>query len=158
MSKENMLDYLENSLITSFGDREFAIDWDVREHRIEVLFRLFTENKKGNVIEDESGVQSEEAYIEFEDSLVFYSTDKKTPSKEDYLTIIPFDRKKGIEKGIIEAVTTYLNDVLVDGEVDLLDFLTDESIESFELIWNEEDFNQVKKEYPNKTYVSYPKY
>ena len=156
--KENMLTALETQLLNKLNDVDFAIDWDVKQHRIEISVVLFAENKLNDVIEDEDGVQSEEEVIEFEDSLVLYADDKQEPDELDYLAVIPFDRKKGMTKGEIEALASYLSDVLVNGQDDLLDFLMDETIETFELVWNEEEFAEMKKTYQDTALVAYPKY
>lgn len=48
-------------------------------------------------------------------------------------------------KGDITALANYLAEVLVNGQDDLLDFLNDETIETFELVWNDEAFEEMKK-------------
>ncbi len=156
--KDNMLTELEKQLEKSLGDFDFAIDWDVRQHRIEVSVVLFAENKSNDVIEDEEGVQSEEEVIEFEDSLVLYADDKETPDELEYLTVIPFNRKKGMAKEDITALANYLAEVLVNGQDDLLDFLNDETIETFELVWDDAAFEEVKKNNNETAMVAYPKY
>ncbi|MGX4686859.1 DUF3013 family protein [Vagococcus sp. JNUCC 83] len=156
--KDNMLTELEKQLEKSLGDFDFAIDWDVKQHRIEVSVVLFAENKLNDVIEDEEGTQSEEEVIEFEDSLVLYADDKQTPDELEYLTVIPFNRKKGMTKGDIIALANYLAEVLVNGQDDLLDFLNDETIETFELVWNDAAFEEMKKNNNETAMVAYPKY
>lgn len=156
--KNNMLTELEKQLEKYLGDFDFAIDWDVKQHRIELSVVLFAENKLNDVIEDEEGVQSEEEVIEFEDSLVLYADDKMQPDDMEYLAVIPFNRKKGMTQGEIQALAQYLADVLVDGQDDLLDFLNDDTIETFELVWNDEVFEEMKQQNKETTMVAYPKY
>ena len=153
-----MLTAIETQLVNKLNDVDFAIDWDVKQHRIEISVVLFAENKLNDVIEDEDGVQSEEEVIEFEDSLVLYADDKEKPDELDYLAVIPFNRKKGMTQGEIVALANYLSEVLVNGQDDLLDFLMDETIETFELIWNEQDFEEMKKNNQDTALVAYPKY
>lgn len=153
-----MLTELEKQLEKALGDFDFAIDWDIRQHRIEVSIVLFAENKLNDVIEDEEGTQSEEEVIEFEDSLVLYADDKEAPDELEYLVAIPFNRKKGMVKGDIKALANYLAEVLVNGQDDLLDFLNDETIETFELVWNDEAFEEAKKNNNETAMVAYPKY
>lgn len=156
--KNNMLTELEKQLEKYLRDFDFAIDWDVKQHRIELSVVLFAENKLNDVIEDEEGVQSEEEVIEFEDSLVLYADDKMQPDDMEYLAVIPFNRKKGMTQGEIQALAQYLADVLVDGQDDLLDFLNDDTIETFELVWNDEAFEEMKQQNKETTMVAYPKY
>ena len=156
--KDNMLTELEKQLEKALEEFDFAIDWDVKQHRIEVSVVLFAENKLNDVIEDEEGVQSEEEVIEFEDSLVLYADDKEVPDELEYLAMIPFNRKKGMTKGDITALANYLAEVLVNGQDDLLDFLNDETIETFELVWNDEAFEEMKKNNDETAMVAYPKY
>lgn len=81
----------------------------------------------------------------------------------DYLVAIPFDSKKGIEKGLIDAVIKQLRIVMTEGQSDLLDFATDPTIETFELNWNEADFKGTLETYRetgryNTELAAYPKF
>lgn len=162
MKKETMLDYLDKELNEKIRDFDTAIDWDTRNHTIEVVVRLFAENKDGETIDDAQGVLSEEEVIEFEDGVIFYNEQKtkQKPDSQDYLAVIPFDGKKGIQQSTIDGFLIYLNEVLIDGQDDLLEFLTNPEKESFELIWDTEQFNKAveQAEKENNSYLPYPSY
>ena len=158
MKKENMLEVLEKELEKRIDEGDFAIDWNPKKHQFEVIVLLFAENKEKEAIEDEEGVLSEEEVIEFEDAILFYANESEVVDSEEYLTTIKFDRKKGLSREWIRTFATYLNEVLLEGQNDLFDFLTDESIETFELKWDEEHFNKQVEGLDNKTFVPYPKY
>ena len=70
MAKETMLHFLDEQLTKKMSDYEVAIDWDNRNHTIELVFLLFAENKEQWLIDDATGVGSEEEVIEFEDTIV----------------------------------------------------------------------------------------
>lgn len=159
MKKDNMLYFLEAQLEKKFGDYDFAIDWNTKNHTVEVIGVIYAQNQTDQAIEDTEGVHSEEEVIEFEDSLVLYNPDKFTPNEEDYLAMVPYEGKKGIQKRVLVAVATYFKDVLTEGESDLLDFLGDEEAEVFELKWDNAAFEKVLSEVTGLTdYTAYPKY
>lgn len=162
MKKETMLDYLDKQLSEKISEFDTAIDWDTRNHTVEVIVRLFAENKDGEAIDDAQGVMSEEEIIEFEDGVIFYNEQKskQKPDLEDYLAVIPFDGKKGLKKSVIDGTLNYLNDVLINGQDELLEFLTDSEKDSFELVWDTEQFNQAveQAETATEVYLPYPSY
>lgn len=153
-----MLEVIERELEKQLNEVDFAIDWNTKKHQFEVIVVLFAENKTQEAIEDEEGVLSEEEVIEFEDSILFYTNEADSIDQDEYLTTIAFDRKKGLSKEWIHVFAVYLNEVVIEGQSDLLDFLTDESIEAFELKWNNEIFSQRVASIGNETFVPYPKY
>lgn len=158
MKKEHLLEVLEKELEKQLKEFDFAIDWHPKKHQFEVIVVLFAENKDQESIEDEEGIVSEEEVIEFEDTVLFYTNPQDEIDKEEYLTTILFDRKKGLSKEWIHQFAKYLNDCLIEGQSDLLDFLSDESLPVFELKWNEEEFTTRTESIKNNTLVAYPKY
>lgn len=159
MKKENMLTYLEQQLEKKLGNYDFAIDWHTKSHTVEVIVVLYAQNQAEQAIEDTVGTQTEEEVIEFEDSLLLFDPSKSTPPTDDYLAILPFEGKKGLPKQTITAIATYLNDVLTEGESDLMDFLADDEAEIFELNWQAEAFEKILATTKESTdYVAYPKY
>lgn len=158
MKKENLLEVLEKELEKKLSEADFAIDWSPKKHQFEVIVVLFAENKEKEAIEDEEGILSEEEVIEFEDTILFYANESDAIDKEEYLTTIKFDRKKGLSREWLRTFATYLEEVLIEGQNDLLDFLMDESIESFELHWDEKVFAEQVSKLDKETFVPYPKY
>ncbi|WP_242536909.1 DUF3013 family protein [Vagococcus fluvialis] len=158
MKKENILEVLEKELEKHITEADFAIDWNPKKHQFEVLVALFAENKDQESIEDEEGIVSEEEMIEFEDAILFYANEANVIPEDEYLTAIKFDRKKGLSKEWLRTFAIYLNEVLIEGQSDLLDFLDDETIEVFELNWNDAEFEKRLSEIKNHQFVPYPKY
>lgn len=160
MAKLTMLDYLNEQLTKHLNDYEVALDWDMKNHTIELVIRLFAENPAHLTIDDAEGVASEEAIIEFEDGILLYDPKKSIVDEEEYLTVIPYEGKKGTSKAQLKGLVAYLKDVLDQGQSDLLDFLTDEDQEVFELVWEQEKFLEAIEKYPQEQalYVPYPSY
>ena len=161
MNKENMLTYLEAQLEKHLGEYDFAIDWDTKKHTVEVIVVLYAQNQGEEAFEDAAGVQSEEDVIEFEDSLLLYNPARGAVAADDYLTTIPYEGKKGMEKTMIIAIASYLKDILIEGESDLLDFLNDEEEdqEVFELHWEEAKFTEKLAEVTGPAgFAAYPNY
>ena len=158
MKKENVLEVLEKELEKHITEADFAIDWNPKKHQFEVLVALFAENKDQESIEDEEGIVSEEEVIEFEDAILFFANESDVIPEDEYLTEIKFDRKKGLSREWLRTFATYWNEVLVEGQSDLLDFLEDETIEVFELNWNQEEFDNRISAIESHQFVPYPKY
>lgn len=162
MKKETILTYLDQRLNKEIIDYDVALDWDTKTHSIEVIVRLFAENSGQEKIDDIEGTVSDEEIIEFEDGILFYNSQKQEVDTEEYLAVIPYEGKKGIKKAILDGFVTYLHEVLIEGQSDLLDFLTDENQELFELKWSDEIFQQRVKKYEelasNNRYIAYPSY
>ncbi len=159
MAKETILTYLDQQLTKKLTDYDTAIDWDARNHTIEIIVRLFAENQSGTAISDAAGVASEEEIIEFEDGILLYNPQKSRVDAEDYLAVIPFEGKKGIAQATLDGLVDYLQDILDQGQSDLLDFLTDEDEDAvFELHFSTEAFAAACAKYENQGYVPYPSY
>lgn len=158
MKKENLLEVLEKELEKQITEADFAIDWNPKKHQFEVLVALFAENKDQESIEDEEGVVSEEEMIEFEDAILFYANDADVIPEDEYLAVVKFDRKKGLSREWLRLFASYLNEVLIEGQSDLLDFLEDDSIEVFELNWNQAVFEEKVAAISAHQFVPYPKY
>lgn len=156
MAKETMLSYLDEKLEKFPYDT--AIDWDTRNHTIEIVCRLFGENKEQLAIDDAEGVLSEEEVIMFEDGVLIYDKHKSNFDKEDYLAAIPFNGKKGLEKAVIDALLLYLKEVLDQGQDELLDFLADDEQEIFELKWDTEYFARLTADKIGGEKLPYPSY
>lgn len=140
MKKANLLTYLEEQLEKYLGDYDFAIDWNTRNHTVEVIAVLYAENKAASEIEDATGVNTTEDVIEFEDSILLYDPARGEVEADDYLAVIPYEGKKGLSKRTIIALAKYLREVLTEGESDLIDFLTDGEADIFELKWDQDVF------------------
>lgn len=158
MKKENVLEVLEKELEKNLKEVDFAIDWNPKKHQFEVIVALFAENKDQESIEDEDGVVSEEEVIEFEDAVLFYANEIDDSDAEEYLTTIKFDRKKGLSREWIRAFAIYLNDCVTEAQGDLLDFLMDDTIETFEINWDQAEFDKRIEAIATHNFVSYPKY
>lgn len=159
--KEDMLTWFDQMIDTYIGDAyDVAINWDNRHHQIEITMRLFAENKEDLAVVDVCNVAAE-SIIEFEDSLLLYSGEKQNIDFADYLATFSFNRRQGMEKAKMAAIIMMLREVLDEGQSDLLDFMTDETVEEFELHWPEEEWQrtlqQAQQIYPN-TLVRYPKF
>lgn len=161
MKKTTMLTYLDQQITKNITEYDVALDWNTRNHSIEVVFRLFAENTAHEQIDDAIGTVSEEEIIEFEDGVLFYNPEKTSVDEDDYLAVIPYEGKKGIKQSVLDGFVTYLNEVLTEGQSDLLDFLTDENQEVFELKWSDEAFEKAVQQYQKAdgdTYIAYPSY
>ncbi|WP_207694128.1 hypothetical protein DOK67_0001932 [Enterococcus sp. DIV0212c] len=161
MKKATMLTYLDQQMTKKITEYDVALDWNTKNHSIEVVFRLFAENMAYEQIDDAQGTVSEEEIIEFEDGILFYNPEKTSVDEEEYLAVIPYEGKKGIKQSVLDGFVDYLNEVLTEGQSDLLDFLTDEEQEVFELKWSNEVFEEATKKYQTadgETYIAYPSY
>ncbi len=162
MKKVNLLDYLDQTIEAKITDYDVALDWDTKNHTIEIVVRLFAENKANLEIDDVKGVVSEEEIIEFEDGILLFNPQKSVFNETDYLAVIPYEGKKGLAKSVIDAIIVYLNDVLAQGQSDLLDFLdAEDETAVFELKWDNQVLTKLVEEKQKNnadTYLPYPSY
>ncbi|MDR0921278.1 MAG: DUF3013 family protein [Lactobacillales bacterium] len=162
MAKASFLDYLDEQLQKKITEYDTAIDWNKKNHSIEVIVRLFAENQSHEESIDADGIVSSEDIIEIEDGVLFYHPIKSTFDVDYYLTTIPYDEKKGLQKGAIDAFVTYFKEVLDEGQSDLLDYVTKEDVIEFELKWKKEDYDALVAEKlqlaGGEEYLPYPKY
>lgn len=162
MKKVNLLDYLDKTIEVKITDYDVALDWDTKNHTIEIVVRLFAENKAHLEIDDAQGIVSEEEIIEFEDGILLFNPQKSIFDETDYLAVIPYEGKKGLAKSVVDALIDYLNEVLARGQSDLLDFLDeDDETAVFELKWDNQVLAKlVEEKQTNSTdiHLSYPSY
>lgn len=162
MKKENLLDYLDQAIEKTITDYDVALDWDTKNHTIEIIVRLFGENKAHFEIDDVEGVISEEDVIEFEDGILLFNPQKSIFDENDYLAVMPYEGKKGLKKSVVDALIGYLNEVLAEGQSDLLDFLdTDDDTAVFELTFDNQKLAELveeKQQHQSDVYLPYPSY
>lgn len=159
MAKETMISFLDQYLDKKIPDYDLALDWDTKNHSIEIAFRLYGENKEQIALDDVDGIESAEQVIEFEDAILLADEKKSRYDLEDYLTVITYPGKKGLPQGVLQAIVDYLREVLEEGQSDLLDFLVGDSEQDvFELVWNKEKFETLASQGQATPYLPYPSY
>ncbi|HCE12827.1 DUF3013 family protein [Enterococcus sp.] len=162
MAKETILTYLDQRLTKQITEYDVAIDWDAKNHTIELVLRLFAENPAHQKIDDADGVASEEDIIEFEDGILLYDPQKSSFNEADFLAVIPYEGKKGSRKALLDGLVDYMKEILSEGESDLLDFLNDDAEDAvFELRFDEQAWLEKVAKYQTKdgdTMIPYPSY
>lgn len=156
MAKYGFLSVLEEELEKHFH-YDFAINWDKKNHAVEVSFILEIQNIKGIETLDLDGVLSNED-IALEEFVLFYNPQKTHFSPEDYLVAIPYDAKKGFSREYLAYFAEVLNNVADDGLDGMLDFLADEESEEFEMIWDSEGFSKGLGNLKEGISYPYPRY
>lgn len=156
MAKFGFLSVLEEELEKAL-DVDFAIDWDKKNHAVEVLVVLEGHNQEAVAVIDDSAEVSQEDIV-FEDFVLFYNPVKTTFDPEDYLVTIPYEQKKGLSREFLAYFAKTLNAVTTEGLGDLMDFLSDDSIDEFALKWDAEAFEKGKEALDEKAFYSYPRY
>lgn len=131
MAKFGFLSVLEEELDKHL-QYDFAMDWDKKNHTVEVTFILEAQNSSAIETVDDQGEMSSEDIV-FEDYVLFYNPVKSRFDAEDYLVTIPYEPKKGLSREFLAYFAETLNEVATEGLSDLMDFLTDDSIEEFGL-------------------------
>ena len=143
MAKFGFLSVLEEELDKHL-DYDFAMDWDKKNHAVEVTFILEAQNS-GNV-------------ETIDDYVLFYNPAKSRFDEEDYLVTIPYEPKKGLSREFLAYFAETLNEVATEGVSDLMDFLSDDGPEEFGLVWDKEAFDKGKAQLEEKVFFAYPRY
>ena len=88
MSKYGFLDVLEEEMDKVFPF-DFEINWDKKNHAVEVAFLLEAQNTGGGALGCEAGGESDEG-IFFEETVLFYKPAKAHLEEGAHLTAISF--------------------------------------------------------------------
>ncbi|MDR0846025.1 MAG: DUF3013 family protein [Lactobacillales bacterium] len=156
--KTDILEYLDAGLDKLDDQYEIAIEWDKKNWVIEILFRLFIENKAQHTLIDQKSVESDFEVIEFIDGIALYNPAKGQVAEDDFLATFEIDGKKGVEKRLLDAILAYLPEVIEDTEDSLIDFMNDEEAEDFVSTFDETRFDDILSEFTDSTMIPYPKF
>lgn len=156
MSKYGFLSVLEEELEKHL-DVDFAMDWQKKNHAVEVTFILEAQNQSGVETVDDTGEASSEDIV-FEDYVLFYNSEKSTFDAEDYLVTIPFEPKKGLSREFLAYFSESLNDAATEGLSDLMDFLVDDETQEFSISWDQEAFEEGLSALTETEFFPYPRY
>lgn len=156
MSKYGFLSVIEEEMDKHFA-YDYAMDWDKKNHAVELTFVLEAQNASGvETIDDQGEVSSED--IVFEDYVLFYNPAKSMFDADDYLVTIPYDPKKGLSREFLAYFAQTLNEIATQGLDDLMDFLNDETAIDFGLDWDAEAFEKGRAELEEGEFYPYPRY
>ena len=156
MSKYGFLSVIEEEMDKHFA-YDYAMDWDKKNHAVELTFVLEAQNASGvETIDDQGEVSSED--IVFEDYVLFYNPAKSTFDADDYLVTIPYDPKKGLSREFLAYFAQTLNEIATQGLDDLMDFLSDETAIDFGLDWDAEAFEKGRADLVETEFFGYPRY
>ena len=156
MAKFGFLSVLEEELDKHLN-YDFAMDWDKKNHALEVTFVLEAQHSSAIETVDDQGETSSEDIV-FEDYVLFYNPAKSRFDAEDYLVTIPYEPKKGLSREFLAYFAETLNEVATEGLSDLMDFLTDDSIEEFGLSRDANTFENGRAELKETVFYAYPRY
>ncbi|MTB63488.1 DUF3013 family protein [Streptococcus sp. zg-86] len=156
MSKYGFLDVLDQKMEKDFP-YDFEINWDKKNHAVEVAFLLEVENQAGiETVDDEGNRTTEDIF--FEEAVLFYNPLKSTVQEEEYLATIPYEQKKGLSSEFLAYFVEFLAETAEKGLDDLMDFLADEEAEEFAIVWDKEAFENGRAALQEKDFHPYPRY
>lgn len=156
--------FLKETVKTLDFDGDIFVNWNKKDRQFEMELTFYAENKEATLLTDTLGVESTEPVVTFIDEILIYDKNReKNFDEDDYLVCLPYDSKNGWSLAEAKAFVSYLQIVLDNGESDLLDFLTDDEKEIFELVWSEDEYKKIIESYmlslpnPNNR-IKYPKF
>lgn len=156
MAKYGFLEVLTEELDQNFP-YDYEINWDKRNHAVELSFILEVQNSSGVVTVDMSGEESQED-IFFEESLIFYNPSKSKFDTDDYLVAFPYLPKKGYSREFLNYLVKFLKETAEQGLDDLIDFLENPDAEEFFIDWNTEDFENGREKLVETDFYPYPRF
>lgn len=156
MAKYGFLNVLDEELGKSFPF-DYEINWDKKNHAVEVAFLLEAENKAGIELLDEAGETSDQD-IFFEEAVVLYNPAKSSIAEGAYLAALPYEPKKGLSREFVAYFVDFLSQTAEAGLDALLDFLADPEAAEFEISWNNQAFEKGQAELTETEFYSYPRY
>lgn len=156
MSKHGFLDILEEVLDQDFP-YDYEINWDKRNHTVEISFLLQAENRLGVETVDAVGQTSTEDIV-FEESLLLYNPSKSRFHADDYLAALPYLPKKGFSREFISYLVDFLRQTADQGLDELMDFLEDPEAQEFAIAWDGQTFEKGRAELVEGEFYPYPRY
>ncbi|MBS7578196.1 MULTISPECIES: DUF3013 family protein [unclassified Enterococcus] len=156
MAKINFVEVLE-TLFEQELPNDFEFIWDKKNFTIALCFIIDVHNPKHIELIDIDGAESADN-IAYEDAILFYHPIKSKFDPKEYLAAFPYQDKKGLSKEFLVALIAHLKFVLSEGESDLMDFLTDDLQDVFELNFHQADFQQKIENIEETEFFAYPKY
>ena len=138
MAKYGFLEILDEEMGKSFPF-DYEINWDKKNHAVEVAFLLEVQNPGGvETVDAEGNASAEDIY--FEEAVFFYNPTKSRFEAEDYLAALPYEPKKGLSREFLAYFVDFLTRTAESGLDALMDFLADSEAAEFEMAWNAEAF------------------
>ena len=156
MAKYGFLEILDEEMGKSFPF-DYEINWDKKNHAVEVSFLLEVQNANSIELLDIDGESSAED-IFFEESVLFSNPAKSHFEIEDYLTVVPYEPKKGLSREFLTYFVDFLKQTAEEGLDALMDFLADPAVEEFEIVWNNEAFEKGRAGLTETEFYPYPRY
>lgn len=160
----SMLDYFEDKMNQLDFDGDLSLNWDPSAHVFELMITLTAQNDQHITLENQAGDETDENVVSYEDAILFYDQRRVNGDEyaDNYLALIPFDAKTGMNKAEADDFFAYFQDVLDDGMSDLLDFLDPDTDQTtFELQWSVDKFAAAvaaQPRYKQNEWLTYPRY
>ena len=155
MAKFGFLSVLDDELNNNFS-YDYEINWDKKNHAVELFFLLDAKNAAGISILDEAGTESAEDIV-YEDAIIFYNPSKSKVKESEYLISLPYS-DKGLSAEFISFFVEYLQGIADDGLDALMDFLADDTAQEFSLSFDEASFNEGVSKLDEVDFHKYPRY
>ncbi|MDQ0222864.1 DUF3013 family protein [Streptococcus moroccensis] len=156
MAKFGFLEVLDELLEQRFT-YDYEINWDKKNHAVELGFVLEVQNASAVQTVDADGELSDQDIL-FEDVLVFYNPEKSKIDVDDYLVALPYEPKKGLSREFLTYLVQFLDETAERGLDDLMDFLADPEAEAFAIVWDKEAFEAGLEKLEESTFYPYPRY
>mgnify|MGYP000845753744 CR=1 FL=1 len=156
MAKYGFLDILDEEMEKNFPF-DYEINWDKKNHAVEVAFLLEVQNPGGiETVDAEGNASAEDIY--FEEAVLFYNPAKSHFEAEDYLAALPYEPKKGLSREFLAYFVDFLSQTAESGLDALMDFLADPEAAEFVMEWNQEVFEEGKVGLEEGEFYPYPRY
>lgn len=159
----DMVSLIKLKLEEQYLPCEWRLEWHKTFHTVEIVLLLEVVHPPDNTLWDKYGSTNYEDKFIFEDSIVLYDRQTSKIRMDEYLASVPFDRKKGIQGGLVDALVKNIRITVNAANNELRDFLSNGEQSLFEMHWNEQNFlaslDTLKKigRY-DESYYRYPKY
>lgn len=165
MATQNMLDYIGSKMDALDFDGDLDLNWDKEVHVIELEMTMYVEATGDYEVEDQDGQEIKDGgEVDYTDAILFFDETRLKGSDyaANYLTTIGFTGKKGIEQAKVDALFSYLQTLLDDGQSDLFDFVDGtDAADTFELTFDQAKFAAFYAKQPRaakQTFLPYPRY
>lgn len=119
---------------------EWRIEWFKQKHMIEIAVMLPVHIPDDLSLTDRYGVSNIGETFVFEDTVLLYDVHLAEIRNDNYISTIEFDEPDGMYGGTIQAICKTLRLTVGQAIPQLEEFVQEESVSRFEMVWNDENF------------------
>lgn len=142
MQQHNLLTYQHYLLEELYFHCEWQLRWQEDWHCIELVLQFEFVNNNTDIQLD---IDQVDETVFYECKVLFVDPQATHFYTPNVIRRIVVDQTKGIPTGEVTAIFKYLKQITSQAQAEWYDFIHDDSIDNFEITWEENDYQIIKE-------------